>query len=556
MDFLFVFHVSIFLVAAVVCFASVPRARTIQHRETREGFVAILLTCGLWASGYVGYFLVPGFVPKVTLYTIGLVAALACVGAWLYFSAAYTGRSPRQSPFRRGIVAVFLGLAALKVTNPLHNSYFTTEWANEPFAHLAIQHGILHWVALGASYVVIGISFFMLLERFYYSGADTRPLVALLSVTALPIGLNILSVSEPALLAFWYEPIGVAVFAVGTLFVYHRRFEAIQWAGESDTPAVFLDQDARIRDYNRAATTLFPALQGTLGRPITAVLPQVAAQLEGGDGLISLAEDGETRYYQVSTNPFMAGGTATGQLVAVSDVTDRERYRRELETKTAQLEALNRLVRHDIRNDMTVILGWTETLSAHVDQAGQDAVNRILRKSRQVVEFTDVARDFVDSLTDTGELTLEPVDLREYLTLEVETARESYSNARFHVPAAIPAVSVRANEMLSSVFRNLLNNAVQHNDNAVAEITVTVEDHGASVHIRVADDGPGIPAELTDTIFGKGERGLDTPGTGIGLYLVDMLVDSYGGTVWIEDNEPTGTVVVVELLKADVSDER
>ena len=50
-------------------------------------------------------------------------------------------------------------------------------------------------------------------------------------------------------------------------------------------------------------------------------------------------------------------------------------------------------------------------------------------------------------------------------------------------------------------------------------------------------------------IFGKGSMGPESPGTGVGLYLVHMLVEQYGGEVWVQDNDPTGAVFVVELPK-------
>ena len=67
-----------------------------------------------------------------------------------------------------------------------------------------------------------------------------------------------------------------------------------------------------------------------------------------------------------------------------------------------------------------------------------------------------------------------------------------------------------------------------------------------STTVRVADNGPGIPDTQKETIFGKGEKGLDSPGTGLGLYLVRTLVKQYGGAVWVEDNDPEGSVFVVE----------
>jgi sensor histidine kinase regulating citrate/malate metabolism len=72
-----------------------------------------------------------------------------------------------------------------------------------------------------------------------------------------------------------------------------------------------------------------------------------------------------------------------------------------------------------------------------------------------------------------------------------------------------------------------------------------------SVIVKIADNGPGIPDELKDDVFGKGESGFESSGTGIGLYLVNRLVTGYGGDIWVEDNAPTGAIFVAELPKAD-----
>jgi len=69
--------------------------------------------------------------------------------------------------------------------------------------------------------------------------------------------------------------------------------------------------------------------------------------------------------------------------------------------------------------------------------------------------------------------------------------------------------------------------------------------------VSIADNGPGIADTHKEQIFQEGQKGLESGGTGIGLYLVNTLVDRYGGDVWVEDNEPTGSVFVVELPLAD-----
>lgn len=52
-------------------------------------------------------------------------------------------------------------------------------------------------------------------------------------------------------------------------------------------------------------------------------------------------------------------------------------------------------------------------------------------------------------------------------------------------------------------------------------------------------------------IFGQEEKGLDSSGTGMGLYLARHVVRECGGSTWVEDNEPTGAIFVVRLIAAD-----
>lgn len=108
-------------------------------------------------------------------------------------------------------------------------------------------------------------------------------------------------------------------------------------------------------------------------------------------------------------------------------------------------------------------------------------------------------------------------------------------------------MDILADDLLESVFRNLLKNAIQHNDKDVPTVAVSAHADEQTVTVRVADNGPGIPDGQKDEIFGKDTKGLNSEGTGIGLYLVDKLVTSYGGDVSVEDNTPEGTVFVVDF---------
>nr|WP_277410224.1 PAS domain-containing sensor histidine kinase [Natrinema longum] len=255
--------------------------------------------------------------------------------------------------------------------------------------------------------------------------------------------------------------------------------------------------------------------------------------------------DGTVRWVLTRQVLLRDGDVEVSEVVGIcTDMTEQKRREQEL-------ELLNRIVRHDIRNDMAVVLGWAEMLADHVDAEGSEYLEKILTSGEHVVELTEVAREYVETVVSNTELSVESVSLRSALETELSLREESFPEATFVVDGPLPDVEVAANSMLSSVFRNLLNNAVQHNDKDTPLVEASCVVRDDNVEIRIADNGPGIPDGKKDIVFGKGERGLGSPGTGIGLYLAQTLMTQYGGDIWAEDNEPTGTVFVVELLLAD-----
>ncbi len=260
--------------------------------------------------------------------------------------------------------------------------------------------------------------------------------------------------------------------------------------------------------------------------------------------------DGEIRQVEVDTTPIHTGD---GRLLfsIIHDVTEREQTRERLEHQNEQLELLNRVVRHDIRNDMSVVLGHAEILDEYVVDDGQQYLDAVQEHSEHIVELTRTARELMETLL--GEDGADPgaVELEDVLRTELNDARAAYDDATFTGGESLPDVDVCGNELLSSVFRNLLNNAIQHNDTDHPQVSVGVEDRGTTVEVTVADNGPGVPDGQKEAIFGKGEHGIRSSGTGLGLYLVYTFVDQFGGDVWVTDNDPTGAVFHVELPKAN-----
>lgn len=97
---------------------------------------------------------------------------------------------------------------------------------------------------------------------------------------------------------------------------------------------------------------------------------------------------------------------------------------------------------------------------------------------------------------------------------------------------------------LSHVIQNLVANAVKHHDRDTGHIEIKAQDQGSHVCFTVSDDGPGIPLEFHERIFGMFEtlkRRDEVEGSGMGLAIVKRYVTTYGGTIRIESLPDRGT---------------
>jgi len=167
------------------------------------------------------------------------------------------------------------------------------------------------------------------------------------------------------------------------------------------------------------------------------------------------------------------------------------------------------MVRHDIRNDLQLILASAEMLKAGADGSYKQ-VETILESTRQAIELTDTARSMADVLLQTGTGRYS-VDIGTVLRSEIDEVDATNLDAVITVEGTLPHTDVHANKMLGSVSRNLLTNAIQHNDTDQPEITISATADATDVVVHIADNGPGIPDEQQDDIFGNGYRSLSGP---------------------------------------------
>jgi signal transduction histidine kinase len=520
----------VFTLAGLACLAGVFRARQVDNPAVRRGLVWLLGTTAVWAL-LKSVFLVAPTSTGQLLYTVGLVVGFATVWAWLYFCSAYTGREYHTNPVLRKLgLGVFLAVAVVKVTNPLHGLYFETTRVSTPFTHLAVEHQLFHWTVTGLSYALAGIGLFMLFELFVASGYDTRPLGVLTVLLGVPVAVDIVSVTTPLLLDLIYAPVGVALFALGSLFLFERRFLAVQETGTRDDPVVFLDSQGRIQEYTPAARRVFPALEGAFGERFETVLPEVGDVSET-ERIVGHDVDGEQRYF-LTTSSRLHLGDADGRMVVFSDVTTAEQRRRELARHNQQLDEFANALTHELRNVLQII---NSRLALASSEMSGDTVEgeSVERASEMTDRMSGLVNDF-RALARYGQT----VDSPQRVAFE-ESVREAWTQTDTGEmdlvvggEGAVEAGPGRLRQLLVSAFEFARHNGAN---------TVRVELHADGFSIE--DDG-APPGEDTSGYFTFGEAVPDAE-SGLKLPNVRAFARVHRWSVRIDTDYTEGTRLVV-----------
>jgi signal transduction histidine kinase len=579
-------YVSLFLLAAIGCAIALFGVRELSDRDTRYGLYWLLASTGLWAVTEGGRLYVGSVSAASALFMIGIVIGFGAVGAWLYFCSAYAGHDHHRNPRVRAVaVGVFLLVVGIKLTNPLHGAYFTASETTEPFPHVAIELSTLHWITVVIAYACSAIGFYMLFELFAEADVRTTSLAGLVGLTTLPVVCNALGLlTGPWLLALNYEPIGVAAFALGVVYVSQSTFETVRRTGqrrvidELDEAILVLDEEDIVREANAAARRLFPSV--AVGDAVASTLPAVDAYLDerethtdtateavapvdgtgqssagsssdgGGDtelttaDVMSIDRDGETRHYLVQVTPLEVGTRQVGRALVFGDVTRVERQRRELEQLEQQLRAIDNVLRHNIRNSLNVIRGRADILQETTSGRSADSAVSILERTDELLTTSEKSREIINALTEASEPT--QVDISAVLKEGIRAVRADHPDAR--IACSIPDdVAVTASPMIDDAIEEVLTNAVVHNDRSTPSIEIELTESEAGISITVVDDGPGM-SEAERAILQDGAAVEPLfHGSGLGHWLVHWTVVRSGGSVTVEDVTPQGTKVEIRI---------
>jgi len=433
------------------------------------------------------------------------------------------------------------------------------------FSVIAHGNGVIYVSYLSAFYIIatIGLSY-IVYQTWSDPSLSPRQTAILVPAIFAPM---LLSVAQTFSLLPFETPgtiLTPASFSVGMAGVGYAafRYETFDTKALARSRTIenmsegylLVNTNGRIIDANQSARSLLDVAAPLAGMQVSELFDtrdeQMLREAENTPPFeVQLGTNTETRTLEISASNFTSEIEQTlGTLFVIRDITTRKKAQQQLQEQRDNLDILNQVLRHDIRNDLQLVTGYGDVLTDHVDEDGAEHLDTLRESANHAVELTETARDMADVMLSREDAQQQNrVNLRNTLKRELDKVESEYPDADVVVEGSLPAVQIQANRMLNSVFQNLLSNAIQHNDKATPELSVSATACDERATVRIADNGPGVPDGQKKEIFGKGEKGLDSSGTGLGLYLVQHLVTHYGGEVWVEDNDPEGAVFVVEL---------
>jgi len=227
----------------------------------------------------------------------------------------------------------------------------------------------------------------------------------------------------------------------------------------------------------------------------------------------------------------------TVRIVAVRDVTERQEAQDQLKIAHKKLKTMNSILRHDIANDLAVIESALELYRETSNTDMLDEMGKRLKRSISTIKNQYKQESYINDKS------LSIIEINDLLAEIVQ----SHPEIKITVSEE-ESIKVFADESLYSVFENFISNSISHAKADQIDIKLLLQ--GNRCQIRFADNGLGISDNIKPHIFEEGFHSGETGNTGIGLHIVQSLIESYNGDISVEDNQPQGAVFVIKLDKA------
>lgn len=222
----------------------------------------------------------------------------------------------------------------------------------------------------------------------------------------------------------------------------------------------------------------------------------------------------------------------------------RNQVEHELAGQTNLAAVLNRVLRHNLRNDITIIRGYTEHIANQLDDPS--TIEPALRHIDDLVQLSQRARELQQIITVSADR--RRTELGDFIENIADTIAQEFPEASLSVEYDSPIhTDVMSN--FDRAIEELIRNAVKYSGDSPT-VTVAIETDPNAIEISISDDGPGLP-EQEAKVLADGEETPLAHGTGLGLWLAHWIVTGHDGSIEPAVTED-GTTMTISLPRKPV----
>lgn len=331
----------------------------------------------------------------------------------------------------------------------------------------------------------------------------------------------------------------------------------------TEIAAIFLDNELKIRRFTPLATQMFNLLPVDAGRPLGHIVSNLAEvnvieDVRGVLGTLVLSnKEVQTKqgiWHMMRILPYRTENNAVeGVVITFTDINEPKKALAQTISVNKELESFCYSISHDLRAPLRAINGFSQMIfdqyQDKLDDDGKSLLRTVRSESNRMgLMISDLLALSRQSRKD---LSREKVDLSTIAkTIAAELHKlEPERLVEFIIPPGIKANGDR--ELLRSVLQNILDNSWKFTGkHQQGRIEFGVDDHDGKKTYFVRDDGAGFDMKYANKLFGTFQRLHSTdefPGNGIGLAIIQRIINHHGGQVWAEGEVEKGATFYFTL---------
>ena len=520
------------------------------RRDGEPGSTAFGVFLATWGVVPTAMFVAGGLDESLFAVTQLFLWCLATL-AWFLFALQYTG----SYTWIRPLTTAALGAPAIAII----------PWQLGPAAGESALLAATVSLVL-AYYTALALIGSALVVRvaFNYGHLSVRDGVVIALCGLVPMTTNtifgvVIDETGPTLLSASLFAAGflATLFAAATALLWVGMFETTIAAGtigeraiarETDDPILITDDDGRVLKCNEAARSELDADTSALGERLPAILDTDIETLASRDA-VELSTDGGVRTFDPRVTALTdQHGRRLGSMVSLRDITEREIRRQ-------RLEVLNRIMRHNLRNQVSVIEAHTELVA---DELDDDDLRAHLETTIQSADSLAALGGKVKRIEELlgGDRGQSTIDLREFAEGSVAEIADGWPTATISLEQ-VPAVTLQADRtavafILETIVESVLEGSDRSDPAVTLAITVDHEDR-YPLAIQIESAQTALSQREIDVIREGSETALKH-GSGVSLWVVNWAVTDLGGELAFQQRESGGTVVRIELPAESVED--